>query len=103
MPGGRLFSEAMGVPLWMAQEDSLTPHVPWLSRVSNIVTSMASTYRTGEDAPVDGIYQFVEHIEDVPHCNPTPEEERIPLDAGETFPPHRSCEKGAVWKLYKRT
>lgn len=64
---------------------------------------MASTYKTGQEAPVDGIYGFVRHTKPVPRCNPTAEEERIPLEAGERFPPHKSCEKGAYWKLLKRT
>lgn len=61
-------------------------------------TSIGTTFVTGEKAPVSGVYDFVRHI-DNSWCQATQEERRIPLSAGETFPPHRSCRKGVVWRL----
>lgn len=63
---------------------------------------MAKRYKTGEDAPRTGIYAFVEHVDRDFDCNPTPEENEIPLEAGETFPPHKSCEKAAWWEFDRR-
>lgn len=60
--------------------------------------TIGSTYRTGENAPVRGLYDYVRHI-DATGCIPTLEERQITLDKGRTFPPHRSCNKGVIWKL----
>jgi hypothetical protein len=40
-------------------------------------------------------YTFVKHIGTV-SCNPTQDERRIPLSAGETFPPRKSCRTGVI-------
>lgn len=55
-------------------------------------------YKTGEKAPVTGIYSYVRHTQPS-SCTPTQDERSIPLSKGETFPPHRSCNKGVVWRL----
>jgi hypothetical protein len=62
--------------------------------------TIGSTYRTGENAPVKGIYDYASHI-NATGCIPTAEERRITLDRGEKFPPHRSCSKGVIWKLVR--
>ena len=53
-------------------------------------------YKTGEKAPFTGNYDFVNHLDGTTRC--TNEEQRIPLEKGETFPPHKSCEKACYWK-----
>lgn len=63
--------------------------------------SLGQEFRTGEKAPVSGVYRFVRHIDSPPSCNPTSAENEIPLSKGETFPPHRSCGKGAIWSLVR--
>lgn len=63
---------------------------------------MTGEYRTGEQAPVSGVYGFVRHItERFPRCVPTPAEQEIPLSKGERFPPHKSCGQGVVWRLVR--
>ncbi len=53
---------------------------------------------TGQKAQVSGIYAYVRHLNRV-GCTPTPNEMQIPLSAGETAPPHRSCNASVVWRL----
>ena len=55
-------------------------------------------FRTGERAPVSGVYEYVRHAEET-DCEPTPGEREIPLAQGETFPPDRHCDTAAVWRL----
>ncbi len=57
-------------------------------------------YRTGEEAPESGIYEYAGPTETGATCAPTSEERQIPLFKGETFPPVKSCDKdgGAFWK-----
>lgn len=62
------------------------------------MAQIGDTFRTGEKAPVSGDYDYVQHI-DSTGCTPTPAERQITLSAGETFPPHRSCNKGVIWRL----
>ena len=54
-------------------------------------------YKTGDIAPHTGRYQFVRYTDGSTSPAPTPEERVIPLSRGETFPPIRSCNKGAFW------
>lgn len=63
--------------------------------------AIGSTFRTGEKAPVSGVYEYVRHTTPTA-CTPTYAEREIPLSKGETFPPHRSCGKGVIWKLKRR-
>lgn len=53
-------------------------------------------YKTGEKAPSTGNYDFVKHLDGTTRC--TSEEKRIRLEKGETFPPHKSCEKACYWE-----
>ena len=59
--------------------------------------SIGTEFKTGEKAPVTGNYRFVRHVDGT--TNHTPAEAVIPLRAGETFPPCKSCDKGAFWRL----
>ncbi|MCK4387566.1 MAG: YjzC family protein [Dehalococcoidia bacterium] len=65
------------------------------------MAQIGDTFRTGEKAPVSGDYEYVRHIDTTTTCTPTPEERQITLSKGETFPPHRSCNKGVIWKLIR--
>lgn len=56
-------------------------------------------YKTGDTAPTTGRYQFVRYTDGTTTPAPTPEERVIPLSRGETFPPIRSANKAAWWKL----
>jgi hypothetical protein len=58
-------------------------------------------YVTGQKAPTSGVYEYVRHTDGPPYCTPTANERYIPLSAGETFPPHKSCEKGVIWRFYR--
>jgi YjzC-like protein len=59
---------------------------------------IGQTYTTGQRAPVSGKYEYVRHTQPTA-CAPSWAERKIPLSKGETFPPHRSCGSGVVWKL----
>ena len=54
-------------------------------------------YKTGDEAPHTGQYQFVRYTDGTTSPPPTTEERVIPLSKGENFPPIRSCNKGAWW------
>lgn len=58
-------------------------------------------FKTGEESPISGTFQYDGPIKDGVSCNPTKEETIIPLSKGEKFPPVKSCDKdgGAYWKL----
>lgn len=58
-------------------------------------------YKTGEEAPQSGTYEYDGPINNRVSCEPTQEEKVIPLSKGEKFPPVKSCDKrgGAFWKL----
>jgi YjzC-like protein len=62
-------------------------------------TAVGSDYHTGQKAPVSGRYEFVRHTSPDSSCHPTAGERSIPLSRGERFPPCRSCDSGAVWRL----
>jgi hypothetical protein len=61
--------------------------------------AIGAEYRTGQEAPVSGRYDFVRHTRSDSSCHPTAGEQSIPLSQGETFPPCRSCSTGVVWRL----
>ena len=58
---------------------------------------------TGEKAEISGLYVYNGPISKKPSCSPTQEERIIPLDAGDTAPPVKSCGDSAKWKLVKTT
>ena len=61
-------------------------------------------YKTGDDAPESGLYEYDGPTNNGVSCSPTSEEKIIPLSRGEKFPPVKSCDRdgGAFWKLKKR-
>lgn len=62
------------------------------------MANIGDTFKTGEQAPDSGVYESVRHLIQSP-CSATAAEKKIPLSRGETFPPHRSCNAGVLWKL----
>jgi hypothetical protein len=57
-------------------------------------------FRTGQEAPVSGVYRFIESAD--AGCEPTPEAMEIPLSRGERFPPHRRCKGAVIWEFVRR-
>ena len=55
-------------------------------------------FKTGQQCTSSGRYQFDGYTDGTTTPSPTAEEKIIPLKAGETFPPIRSCNKGCFWK-----
>jgi len=57
--------------------------------------------KTGEKAKASGYYKYDGPISGKPSCSPTPEEQIIPLEKGETAPPVKSCADSAKWKFLR--
>jgi hypothetical protein len=58
----------------------------------------AKLYRTGEIAPHNGRYEFVQYGDGTTSPAPTVQERVIPLNRGDRFPPIKSSGKDAYWK-----
>jgi len=56
-------------------------------------------YKTGDKAPQNGRYEFIRYTDGTSTPLPTSQERLIDLTRGEVFPPIRSCNKGAYWRL----
>lgn len=54
---------------------------------------------TGEKARISGYYKYSGSPTGKIGCSPTPEEQIIPLEKGETAPPVKSCQEPAKWKF----
>lgn len=63
--------------------------------------TIGSRFKTGQTAPVNGVYIFDGYVDGTTTPSPTNEERVIPLSRGETFPPVRSANKAAYWKLQR--
>lgn len=59
--------------------------------------SMKTRFKTGDKCPSTSHYKFDRYVDGTTTPSPTKEEERIPLENGETFPPIRSSEKACYW------
>ena len=53
--------------------------------------------KTGEICVISGHYKFSGHSDGSIGCHPTFDESGIPMYYGNTFPPIKSCGKGAFW------
>jgi hypothetical protein len=60
--------------------------------------SSNNLFKTGEEAPRTGRYEFVRYTDGTTTPSPTAEERIIYLSRGETFPPIRSTNKAAWWR-----
>jgi hypothetical protein len=58
-------------------------------------------FRTGQESPVHGVYTFARYTKGGAAPLPTIEEREIELELDENFPPIRSTNRGAVWRLAK--
>jgi hypothetical protein len=56
-------------------------------------------FKTGQKAPAKAWYLWDGYTDGTRTPRPTVEEQKIPLETGETFPPINSCNKGAYWVL----
>jgi hypothetical protein len=59
---------------------------------------LGTEVRTAIRAPIDGDYEFVQHIA-TSKCKPSAKESRVYKFRGELLPPCPKCAKRAVWKL----
>ena len=62
------------------------------------MASIGDLFRTGQTAPVSGVYAFARHADAVT-CPVTPAQREIPLSKGETIPPISGCHHAATWRL----
>jgi hypothetical protein len=62
--------------------------------------TIGSEFRTGQTAPVSGVYAYVRHADNL-SCTITPAQKEIPLSRGETFPPISGCRHAAYWRLVR--
>lgn len=60
---------------------------------------MDAVQKTGEVAKVTGRYEFVSYVDGTKTPAPTQNERVIPVKAGDKFPPVKSSNKAAYWKL----
>ena len=59
---------------------------------------LGTTVRTAARAPIDGDYEFVEHIAPS-DCSPSAAERKLYFFRGELLPPCKRCGKRGIWKL----
>jgi hypothetical protein len=62
------------------------------------MTYIGERFKTGQICRSKGKYQFDGYLDGTYYPQPTAEEQIIPLDVGDTFPPINSSDKGAWWK-----
>ncbi len=55
--------------------------------------------KTTEKCTKAGTYDWDGYTDGTRTPSPTAQEKSIPMDVGDTFPPVRSCNKGAYWLL----
>lgn len=57
--------------------------------------------KTGDTVPETGTYEWQRYTDGTYSPSPTADEKREPMIRGNTVPPIRSCNKGAIWKLIR--
>ena len=65
--------------------------------------NIGTKFKTGEKCTTSGSYVFDGYTPGPSSPEPTQEERVILLSRGETFPPIRSANRGAWWKLQRAT
>ena len=63
------------------------------------MATVGQEFKTGEKCETRGIYAFVRYVDNQQAPAPTRDEREIPLDKGDTFPPIKSQNKAAWWRL----
>lgn len=66
------------------------------------MTSVMERRKTGEICQIAGDYKFDGYLDGSSYPAPTTEEQVIPMDVSDTFPPLRSSNKACWWKLIRR-
>ena len=61
--------------------------------------AIGDIYKTGQVSPANAYYEWVKYSDGSILPSPTREERTIHLSNGEIFPPIRSCNKGAFWRM----
>jgi hypothetical protein len=73
-----------------------------LEALMSTYLSSATRKKTGETCEIAGDYEFDGYVDGTNSPAPTAEERIIPMDKWDTFPPVKSSEKAAWWKLIRR-
>jgi len=63
------------------------------------MATVGQEFKTGEKCVTKGNYAFVRYVDNAQVPAPTIDERIIPLDKGDTFPPIKSQNKAAWWRL----
>lgn len=61
--------------------------------------SIGDRYKTGQKSPVNAYYAWDGYTDGTNSPRPTDEEMKIKLERDEVFPPIKSADKGAYWKM----
>ena len=61
------------------------------------VPPLGTSYYTGQNNPVSGVFEFAGYVDRSTYPSPSLEQRFIPLSKGEVFPP--CCAKFAYWTL----
>lgn len=61
--------------------------------------AIGEIYKTGQISPANAYYEWSGYSDGTYTPSPTAEERKIRLEKGEVFPPIRSCNKGAFWRM----
>ena len=70
-----------------------------LNLISNkIISGVMGKFHTDQSVPSTGTYHFAGHMENSA-CQPTENEKRIQIVAGEIFPPCLHCKTRAFWEI----
>jgi hypothetical protein len=65
------------------------------------MAQVGDRFKTGQTNPASGSFAFDGYIDGTTTPAPTAAERVIPLSKDETFPPIKSANKGAWWKLQR--
>lgn len=67
------------------------------------MANVGDRFKTGQQCTTSGSYVFDGYTQEPQTPTPSQEERVISLTVGKTFPPIRSSERGAYWKLQRLT
>ncbi|WAS93161.1 YjzC family protein [Nannocystis punicea] len=65
------------------------------------MANLGDRFKTGDSCVASGSYVFDGYTSEPSTPQPTQEERVIPLERGRVFPPIRSTNRGAYWKLQR--
>ena len=64
--------------------------------------AVGTRFKTGERNPVSGVFRFDGYLDGTYTPYPSAAEGKIPLSAGEIFPPIATTKKGCYWLFIER-